>query len=86
MSYLGNPGNFDYKINDWAIYKCRLEQFFVANEIDSEVKKRAILLNSFSEESIRLIQDLAQPGKAAEAEFSDIQRLLDAHFIPSGVA
>lgn len=54
---------FNHETQEWALYKGRLEQWFLANEIDdaadkSGAKRRAILLSSLAETTYRLIRDL----------------------------
>ena len=58
---------FNHELHDWGLYKGRLEQWFLANEVNNEVdksgvKRRAILLSSLVEDTYRLIRDLALPG------------------------
>ncbi|KAK9704549.1 hypothetical protein QE152_g27785 [Popillia japonica] len=52
---IGNLREFSVKDSDWSIFKARLEQYFIANEITEAEIKRALLLNSCDEEAYRLI-------------------------------
>ena len=39
----GNIGEFDATVEDWDAYLERMEQYFVANKVTSDAKKKAIL-------------------------------------------
>lgn len=57
---------FNHETHDWVLYKGRLEQWFLANDITDDVdksgaKRRAILLSSLAETTYRLVRDLALP-------------------------
>ena len=40
----GSLGKFDSSEEDWTAYCKRLEQYFLANDVEEVAKKRAILL------------------------------------------
>ncbi|KAK9719446.1 hypothetical protein QE152_g22624 [Popillia japonica] len=48
-SAVGILTEFDPKITDWSVHIGRVEQYFVANDITDDVRKRAILLNGLSQ-------------------------------------
>ncbi|KAI5636593.1 hypothetical protein NE865_10709 [Phthorimaea operculella] len=81
----GVLSGFNHETQDWSLYKGRLEQWFVANEITEEndklgAKRRAILLSSLSESTYRLVRDLAQPVEVGAELYANIIKLLDSHF------
>lgn len=87
---LGMISNFDHNLQIWEIYKCRLEQWFIANDIgkvsDTEgTKRRAILLSALSEGTYKLAADLALPKKLQNVPYEDIVEILDTHFTPKQV-
>ena len=45
MSRHGTIEEFDSATEGWTAYSERLEQYFVANDVDDAAKKRAILLS-----------------------------------------
>lgn len=86
----GLLSNFDHNLQTWKIYKCRLEQWFIANGIckvkESEAcKKRAILLSALSESTYKLAADLALPRELHNVPYEDIVNILDTHFTPKQV-
>ena len=42
----GNTGESDHAFENWESYIERMEQYFVANDVTSAAKKRAILLST----------------------------------------
>lgn len=81
MSYFGNLSNFDYKTCEWAIFIGRLNQFLKVNEVKEE-KKAAILLTHLSDDSYRLLRNLAYPRDLEELSFKELVALLNSHFKP----
>ena len=43
MTYHGKLSEFDSTSEDWPSYVERMEQYFAANDVGDETKKRAIL-------------------------------------------
>ncbi|XP_052743122.1 uncharacterized protein LOC128198987 [Bicyclus anynana] len=75
---------FNHEQQDWDLYKGRLEQWFLANEINdtddkSGVKRRAILLSSLAETTFKLIRDLALPNEVGSLSYQQAVSLLDGH-------
>ena len=77
---------FDPAIEDWLElgleYVERLSHYFAANDIVSEDKKKAILLNAVGPSTYRLIRTLASPSKVTDLSFEDIVDKARAHFCP----
>ena len=79
--------NVLHELQEWALYKGRLEQSFLANDIGeeedkSEAKRRAILLSSLSEATFRLARNLTLPTEVGTLSYSALIKLLDEHFQP----
>ncbi|KAL5497071.1 hypothetical protein EMCRGX_G013467 [Ephydatia muelleri] len=60
----------------------RLEQYFAANEIADNGKKRAILLSAWGAATYRLIRTLVSPSKPGEKSFTEIVKLVSGHHNP----
>ncbi|XP_048489124.1 uncharacterized protein LOC125491371 [Plutella xylostella] len=77
---------FNHEVHDWIIYKDRLEQWFLANDVELEEKtgkkRRAILLSSLAEQTYRLLRDLALPKEVGTLTYTSVIALLDSHFQP----
>lgn len=71
---------FDGKVNNWQVHKKRLGQFFIANNITDNEKKRAVLLNGLAEETFKLLDDLVLPNMAETSTYKDLIKKLDSHF------
>eukprot|EP00731_Ephydatia_muelleri_P037001 Em0374g4a len=82
-SLLGSVGAFQEGQEDWTCYCERLEQFFQANGIDDEGKRRAVLLSVCGGSVYQLIRNLVAPGKPADKSFSELVTLVRTHFRPS---
>ena len=78
---LGSVGAFEEGAETWALYQERLEQFFVANDIE-DTKKRAVLLSTCGRNTYQLISRLLAPGKPSETAYSVICDRLKNHYDP----
>ncbi|XP_063534924.1 uncharacterized protein LOC134744907 [Cydia strobilella] len=81
---------FDHNVQSWNSYKGRLQQYFIANDIDNTkdatgIKRRAILLTALKEETYKLTADLVLPKQLDSVPYEDIVALLDNHFTPKRV-
>ncbi|XP_047027495.1 uncharacterized protein LOC124635608 [Helicoverpa zea] len=78
-SFLGNLSTFDYKSGEWSIFKGRLTQFLKVNEVKEE-NKSAILITHLSDDSYRLVRNLAYPVELEALDYKKLVELLDTHF------
>ncbi|CAG4938459.1 unnamed protein product [Parnassius apollo] len=81
MAYLGNLPIFDHKSSEWSIFKSRLTQFAKINRVE-EVNKSGILLTHLTDETYRLVRNLAYPQDLESLSYSNLVKLLDGHFKP----
>ncbi|CAK1598012.1 unnamed protein product [Parnassius mnemosyne] len=81
MAYLGNLPIFDHKSSEWSIFKSRLTQFAKINRVE-EVNKSGILLTHLTDETYRLVRNLAYPQDLESLSYSNLAKLLDGHFKP----
>ena len=82
MATHGNIGEFDRGAEDWAAYCERLEQYFLANDVEDADKQRAILLSVCGAGTYQLIRNLAAPDKPSEKTFGAIVTLVRDHHNP----
>lgn len=80
--FLGSVPNFDPSTQDWQIFASRLKQFLGLNSIDTEAKKRAVLLTHLSDEAYRLLKNLAHPKEVETEQYDELIKLLNGHFAP----
>ncbi|XP_050432724.1 uncharacterized protein K02A2.6-like [Adelges cooleyi] len=76
---IGTPGIFDQETNV-KIYFARLKNFFAANGITEESKKRAILLSSISEEVHKILFSLCLPEDPDGKTFESLSVILQNHY------
>ena len=81
-SIIGSVSPFNETEDTWHAYAERLYHFFLANEIDSEAKKRAVLLSSMGFELYKLLSNLVAPRKAGECSYTEIVDVLKNHHNP----
>ena len=62
----GVIGAFDSGVEQWQTYSERLEQYFLANDVEAPEKQRAILLSVCGPATYQLIRNLAAPQKPSE--------------------
>ena len=63
-------------------YVERLEQYFAANDITINEKKRAILLSACGAATYRLIRSLVFPSKPSEKTFTELVKVVSSHHNP----
>ncbi|XP_039511288.1 uncharacterized protein K02A2.6-like [Pimephales promelas] len=79
---VGTLTAFDSQTQTWEEYVEVLGHFFVANEIEEEEKKRAILLSSVGSRTYSLMRNLLSPNKPGEKSYEDLTDLLQSHYNP----
>ncbi|XP_063800090.1 interferon-inducible GTPase 5-like [Pseudophryne corroboree] len=76
--YLGKIEEFDPASDDWLLYTERLEQYFIANDID-EKKQVAVLLSVIGRKAYRVLHSITAPEKPANKAFADIVQVMHDH-------
>jgi len=61
----------------------RLENYFVAHDIKTEVKKRAVLLSKCGAATHMLIRSLVVPQKPNEVEYKTLLNKTEEYFTPT---
>lgn len=79
---IGRVDEFDGDSEDWPLYQEQLEQYFVANDVTRDEKKRAILLSVCGRKTYRVLRNLTTPDKPADKGFAELCTLLSQHFSP----
>lgn len=82
MATYGKIGEFIESEETWTQYIERLEQYFLANDLEDASKQRAILLSVCGSKTYALARDLLQPAKPAETTYKKIVEELGKHFSP----
>ena len=82
MATFGKIDEFKESEESWTHYIERLEQYFLANEVDDVGKERVILLSVCGRKKYALARDLLQPVRPGEVTFKKIVDTLDKHFSP----
>ena len=75
-------GVFEPSKESWVSYIERLEQFFIATDVATNEKKRAILLSGCGPHAYRLIQSLVLPAKPGSKSFDELVKLMKEHQMP----
>lgn len=79
----GSITAFDSKKEDWVSYTQRLDYYFVANDVTTDRKKRAILLAESGPAVFQLIKSLAEDeGTLAAMSYEDLVKLVKEHTQP----
>ena len=72
----------DETSDDWVEYVERLEHFFKANEIDTEDKKKSIMLSSCGSKTYKLFRSLLTPVKPGDTSWEDLKEIMENHQNP----
>ena len=80
---LGRVEEFDGSRDDWQEYVERMENFFIANGIDSAEQKRAVFLLVIGPSTYKTLRNLVSPEKPGEKAYEDLVAALSKHFKPA---
>jgi len=99
MASVSTIENFSGVSTDWDTYIERLEQHFIANDLEEiqpdtengnaaavqkrEKKRRAILLSVIGTDTYSVLRNLCLPEKPADKTYTDITKVLKNHFAPT---
>ena len=78
MPLIGKVEEFQEN-DDWIEYTERLDQYFLANEITNNEKKRAVLLSTCGVKTYKLIRNLVSPGKPRDKTFAELVNIVKNH-------
>ena len=81
MATQGKIGLYDSAAEDWTAYK-RLERYFLANDVTTAEKQRAILLSESGPSIYSLIRSLVAPEKPTDKSFQQLVKLVKDHLTP----
>ena len=82
MATHGRIGEFNRGEEDWTAYCERLEQYFLANDVASAEKQRAILLSVCGAATYQLVRNLVAPDKPTDKSFEELVTLVKEHHTP----
>ena len=82
MATHGSVGEFAPGKETWLSYAERLEQYFLANDVQAQEKKRAILFSVCGASTYQLIRNLVSPQKPSEKTFDELVKLVQEHHQP----
>ena len=78
----GHIGEFNSQLEDWRSYTECMQNYFIANDIKSESKQRAILLSVCGARTYKLIRSLLSPQEPKDVSFADIIKQMTNHYQP----
>ena len=78
----GSIGPFTSSAEDWTSYSERLQQYFIANDVNDDSKQRAILLSNCGPQTYQLLKSLLTPDKPADKTFTEIVKKLKDYWQP----
>ena len=84
MAAHGTMKQFNPQVDDWPTYVERLQYYFVANDVDDDAKKRAILLTVCGVPTYKLLRSLVPDGKldADDVTYDSLVKLLKDYYDP----
>ena len=82
MATHGTIGEFQNAQESWQSYVERLQQYFVANDVRTAEKQRAVLLSAVGGQTYQLIRNLLAPTKPTEVTFAEIVDAVQKHVQP----
>ncbi|XP_055912361.1 uncharacterized protein K02A2.6-like [Eupeodes corollae] len=85
MATFGELPKFHHEVNDFKIFQDKLEQFFIGNNIEekSVEQRRALLLISLHDDTLKLLTDLVSPDTVATKAYKVLMKKLGDLFKPA---
>lgn len=83
MATFGCINTFDSGTESWTQYAERLQQFFIANGIEEDVRRRAIFLTVIGPTTYGLLKNLLSPVLPTAQTLAQLITVLDQHFDPA---
>lgn len=80
-SSIGKLEAFDEACEDWITYVERVEQYFLANDVETN-KKVPVLLTVIGGKTYSLLRTLTSPAKPSTKTFDEIVTILQGHLSP----
>ena len=74
---------FSGEPTEWEDYVERMENYFIAHDIKSDGKKRAVLLSECGAATYKLIRSLVVPHKPSEVDYKELLVKAKGHFAPA---
>ena len=78
----GRIEEFNAQRDDWTSYTERLQEYFVANEVEEAAKQKAVLLRVVGAETYQLMRSLTAPQKPTEKSFEQLVTIVKEHHNP----
>ena len=75
MAVYRRIGEFGATREKWIHYSEQLTQYFLANDVENEDKKRAILLSVIRPTTHSLLRSLLSPNKPSELSYDELAKL-----------
>ena len=75
-SLIGKLVDFDPAVETWEQYAKRLQQFFDANEIQDDSRKRSILFSVLTPKNYKLLSSLLSPEHPKDKSFTQVVEVL----------
>ena len=85
MSRFGSVEPFDLANGNFVEYIERLNQYFLANDINDNTKKRAIFITVIGNELYSLVRSLLAPAQPANTSYDNLVTTLSNHLTPKPV-
>ena len=81
MAVHGTLSVYDSTAEPWTIYVERLNQYFIANDVEDSSKKRAILLAVCGSKTFQLIRSLTEEDPTSKP-YDDVVQLVTDYYDP----
>ena len=75
-------GHFDSNEEDWTSYTEHMEQYFIANDIAEDAKKKGIFISSCGPQTYQLLKSLVAPERPRDKSYQVLTQALKNHYQP----
>ena len=82
MATHGTLSAFNPAKEHWTAYTERLQYYFIANEVKSDEKKRAILLSVCGPDTYKTIRGIVDAETLASTAYNELIEMLKSHYDP----
>ena len=82
IAQIGHIEPFEVGSDDWELYAERLDQFLLANGIDDDKKKVAVLVTVIGQKAYSLLRNLVAPTKPHDKKYDELVEVMKNHLKP----
>lgn len=80
-AFIGDVPSYDYDCDEWENFVEKFETYLKINDIETDAKKRAILILAIDDHTYEIVRNLCYPGSPKDRTYNDLFNMINDQFI-----